>query len=505
MEDAISAPEESSRPDRSVDTVPVVSAGDASAGSKTHSSSPATATKRQTPTLTTLPVAALTTPKVAATQVVTEGVQTARRVASSVKELSGLVSEVVDTILSPLSTTTTPPLPAPLPALSTLLAFAGRELGHTLPTPQLASVPAAAPPFTATPIFDNMVSALSSDVQHTIASVTTAAVDATRAATFTGEPSLVSQLFVAALRVVNPILKAVGINLIGTSLTVPFITDGIPPFFLTFGLKVGSSEYNGWKVWTIAPANPSGKVVVAIHGGGFISQASIFHWITYTSLVRDTGATVIVPLYPLANAAGTGGTAATVIPQMADFIAEQVDTYGVDNVSVLGDSAGGTIALAAAQELVRRCKADPTCINPQTPGHMVLFSPPLDLSLTNPNIALVDDPLLDTKSGLKIGGYWADGLSLTDPLVSPIYGSLEGLPPITVYDGSLDLLSADVIRLQQEVVEHNAEDPSDPYEFTFELRHGEIHDWLIFAFLPDAVAIRPDVYRDLGLTANTAV
>ncbi|MBO0678698.1 hypothetical protein JRC04_14610 [Mycolicibacterium sp. S2-37] len=41
-------------------------------------------------------------------------------------------------------------------------------------------------------------------------------------------------------------------------------------------------------------------------------------------------------------------------------------------------------------------------------------------------------------------------------------------------------------------------------EFVFRLRAGQIHDWVIFGFLPDAQAERPNVYRDLGLTGQIA-
>ena len=54
-------------------------------------------------------------------------------------------------------------------------------------------------------------------------------------------------------------------------------------------------------------------------------------------MARNTGATVIVPIYPLAPQ----GTAATVVPAMADLISSQIDQHGAENVSVYGDSAGG--------------------------------------------------------------------------------------------------------------------------------------------------------------------
>ena len=319
-------------------------------------------------------------------------------------------------------------------------------------------------------------------------------------ATFTGDPSLVSRGFVAGLRLINPVLRLAGIELNGLSATIPFITDGIPPFFLTCGSDVKSEEYAGWKVWTLTPAEPSGQVVVAIHGGSFISQASILHWWTYAAMARDTGTTVIVPLYPLATGDGTGASAATVVPTMADFIAAQVadpEHGGAQHVSVVGDSAGGAIALAATQELVRRCNTDPDCDPAKSlPGRVVLIAPVLDASLTNPNVALVDDPLLDPDASRRNGRRWAGNLGIKDPVVSPLYGSLEGLPPTTVYAGSLDLRAPDVLVLQQLAAATPGAD------FTFELRNGQIHDWIIFAFLPDARAERPGLYGHLGLTGD---
>ncbi|WP_157897843.1 alpha/beta hydrolase [Mycolicibacterium rutilum] len=387
-----------------------------------------------------------------------------------------LLSAVLTTVLAPLADGPAQPAPPP-PIPLTLMAFARREVDSALlsnaPVVESVSTPMAAAEVTdAEPVF-------------------------------TGRPSLVTQIFVAGLRLIKPVLNLFGIELNGTSARIPFFTDGVPPFFVTFGLKVSSSEYQGWKVWTLAPPEPTEKVVVAMHGGAFISTASLFHWWTYADLARDTGATVVVPLYPLANAQGTGGTAKTVVPTVADFIAAQVDTHGRDNVSVLGDSAGGSIALAAAQELVRRCDGDQACLAATLPGRLVLLSPALDSSMTNPAIADVDDPLLSAASSKRNGLWWSRGLETPGdpdgtqhPLSSPIYGSLAGLPPTTVYAGSLDLRTPDVLVLQQKA------SATPGADFTFELRNGQVHDWTIFPFLPDAHAERPKIYRDLGLVAE---
>ncbi len=188
-------------------------------------------------------------------------------------------------------------------------------------------------------------------------------------ATFTGQPSIVSQVFTGFYRV----LGAVG-DFLGVDLVTPLgqlISSDSPPWFTTLGLNVQRSEFEGMPVWTLqSPGSTSEETVVAIHGSAFILQPSIFHWFNYAAMASNTGATVIVPIYPLVP---QGGTAGTVVPAMADLISSQIDQHGAENVSVYGDSLGGTIALAAVQELVRR--GDPV------PSHMVLISPALDLTL----------------------------------------------------------------------------------------------------------------------------
>ena len=102
----------------------------------------------------------------------------------------------------------------------------------------------------------------------------------------------------------------------------PLISSANPPWFTTLGLNVRRSEFEGMPVWTLEPPNPSGKYVVGIHGGAYVVEPSVFEWIGYASWARDTGATVIMPIYPLAPQ----GTAGTVVPVIADLISHEIDS-----------------------------------------------------------------------------------------------------------------------------------------------------------------------------------
>jgi triacylglycerol lipase len=404
-----------------------------------------------------------------------------------------IVSTLVSAVLSPLANST-PNAPAQPPTLWTLLAFVRREFEQAF-SKESPTVNRLAGQFTNglvtdTPTLDDQsiypaitggTGALLADVSDM---TSLAQLNATAApATFTGEPSIVSQVLTGVFRVV----RAVG-DFLGVDLTIPLaqlLSSDSPPWFTTLGLNVQRSEFEGMPVWALqSPESTSDETVVAIHGGAFVAHVGIFNWLNYAAMARDTGATVIVPIYPLVP---QGGTAGTVVPAMADLISSQIDQRGAENVSVYGDSAGGYLALAAVQELVRR--GDPV------PSHMVLISPPLDLTLSNPAIQFVDDPLF---SGLlptlhNIVQQWAGDLDLTDPLVSPLYGSLAGLPPTAVYFGSLEIFAPDGLVLQDKALATPGAD------FTFILRKGELHDWATVPILPETLAVLPDIYQQLGI------
>lgn len=303
---------------------------------------------------------------------------------------------------------------------------------------------------------------------------------------FTGQPSPNRTVAVSVLRAVGAVTEFLGIDF-GVQIA-PLAACDHPPFFTSRGLDVQRHDFAGHPVYVIGSGRPSGKYVVALHGGAYVVQPTILHWSAYSQLVRRTHATVIVPIYPLSST--PLGRARSVIPDMADLISNRITQHGADNVSVYGDSAGGGMALAITQLLVSRG-------NP-TPSHMVLISPWLDVTMTNPALDLIDDPVLRKASLRRAGQQWAGDLRPNDPWVSPIYGSLAGLPPTAVYSGSLDLLAADVLRLQEQVLDTAAS------QFTFVLRNGAIHDWAMGGVFSTAesAAVQPDIYHQLGLASR---
>lgn len=306
----------------------------------------------------------------------------------------------------------------------------------------------------------------------------------------TGPPSLVDQITVLGLQVLRSVSEVIGIDLVMKSGEA--ILSPRPPWFTTLGLDVDRSEHEGQDVWTITPPKPTGEVVVAAHGSGFMYPPNIIHWLDYTQMARQTGATVIVPRYPLIP---DGGTAANSVPPMADFIAAQVRLHGADQVSVYADSAGGTLAMLAVQKIVRDCNSDSTCLADSVPSRMVLVSASLSGPeiYTDPNVVLVRDPV----SPIPDPGDF-DEWNAGDPLLSnPMLGPTVGMPPATVYIGTREIGAPGVLAYGDHLLTENPD-----AAFHVVIGMGQIHDWAQGGGLPlnsQTALYRDDVYRQLGI------
>jgi len=193
----------------------------------------------------------------------------------------------------------------------------------------------------------------------------------------------------------------------------------------------GIATQSSWRGWPLYEVGSGDRVAIYLHGGANIYEIDTRHWGLVAELARRASIRILVPIYPLAPI----DTAGPIIESVADLAVEH------DAFAVLGDSAGGGMSLATAMVLRDRGV---------TPLRVSMISPSLDLTFTDPRVAELakTDPWLDIPGAAAAAELYRGELPLTDPHVSSIFGSLDGLGPLQLLIGTRDMLWADALRLR---------------------------------------------------------
>jgi len=199
----------------------------------------------------------------------------------------------------------------------------------------------------------------------------------------------------------------------------------------------------GQTVYTLTPrGHASGWHVVYTHGGGFVYPLRALHWEVIEALVRHTGASVTVPIYPLAPEHQFLET----FRLLEHVYRTLLHHVPASRIVLCGDSAGGNLALAQALHYRELGLA--------LPARIVLFSPVLDATMENPEMAAMEagDPVLRISSARQFFRWWAGTADLRSPLLSPLHADLRGLPPMEVFVGTGEMLLPDVRLLRDWVM-----------------------------------------------------
>ena len=212
-----------------------------------------------------------------------------------------------------------------------------------------------------------------------------------------------------------------------------------------FVAEMDNFEYQGVKVYRWGRTNVADQTVIFyVHGGEFLYNPTIAHFDGLHEIARKSGALVIMPVYhKLPNY-----TYKDNYPMLLSLYKEVVEKHPLSKIVLMGDSAGGGMALALAQ-MIRDNGL-------RQPGQIVLMSPWLDLNTDQPTVTEVyeeTDPLLVPWKLQMLGKMWAGDKDLSDPVVSPIFGTFDRLGRITMFVGTREIFFPDVIRLDKILTE----------------------------------------------------
>ncbi|WP_329047754.1 alpha/beta hydrolase [Amycolatopsis sp. NBC_01488] len=186
------------------------------------------------------------------------------------------------------------------------------------------------------------------------------------------------------------------------------------------------------------PGTEPGGALLYFHGGVYVIGSAATSVPLVGELVRRTGGTAVTLDYRLAPEHPYPAAVEDALAAYQGLLARGVDP---GRIVLAGDSAGGGLAVAtllAAKEA-----------GLPLPSGAVLMSPYADLTLSGETVT--ERPSLDpilTPEGLRVRApEYVAGADAADPLISPIFGDLGGLPPLLIQGGSHEILLSDALRL----------------------------------------------------------
>lgn len=235
--------------------------------------------------------------------------------------------------------------------------------------------------------------------------------------------------------------------------------------------KIKEEIIQGRSVWTLEPLQKkSTKIIFFTHGGGHMNNIIRFHWDMVEKIMVRTGATFVVPDYPLLPDAGYKET----YEMVEESFYRCIPPSSKEQLIFMGDSAGGAIAYALAQTL--RDRKD------RSPEQILLLSPELDASKLHPDILPKYDQLdvmLSSKIFDLLSPLYVRDCPREHYLVSPALGNLHNLGKVSIFTGTHDIMHPYSLDLKQRLEEENI-------PFNFYVYPNMIHVWMAIPYLNES-------------------
>ena len=196
--------------------------------------------------------------------------------------------------------------------------------------------------------------------------------------------------------------------------------------------RVDETQVHGW--WARPKAAPDDRAILFLHGGAYmLGSAEAYRGFVSQIAVR-AGVAAFVLDYPLAPEHPFPAAYDAVVGASLWLRSQRIA-----QLALVGDSAGGGLALAALSHYPRHA--------PRV-ASVVVFSPWVDLALagasfTDPN---TPDPIFQPAALQAAAATYLDGADPHDGRASPLYAVPDMLPPLAIQVGSNELLLDDARR-----------------------------------------------------------
>lgn len=188
-------------------------------------------------------------------------------------------------------------------------------------------------------------------------------------------------------------------------------------------------------MWAVPKHASTDRVLMCIHGGGFVGGSLYTHRKMFGHLAKATGARALLVSYHLLPEG--------VFPVPADDVLNAYrwlldQGIRASHIAFAGDSAGGWLAVTV--QLRARDQGLPR------PAAALLMSPWVDMATTGESYETNrdSDPFFKKEVVVSLGqGFLGEGTDARDPRVNPLYADLSGLGPLYIQAGGAESLADD--------------------------------------------------------------
>jgi acetyl esterase/lipase len=233
--------------------------------------------------------------------------------------------------------------------------------------------------------------------------------------------------------------------------------------------------------WVIPQNSRPDQVLLYLHGGGFVFSLTPQHLKMSAFLAKKIGIRVLLvdyrtaPEHPFPAAL-----------EDCETVYHWLIKQGVlpQNIVVAGDSAGGNLTLTLLMKLRDNGIA--------LPSAAACLSPAGDFTPKTNDSSELKDPLLPPKAMKFYTESYVGENDPRNPMISPIFGDFDHLPPLLIHVGEDEILCEEAIRIANLA-------KSAGVDVRLEIYPRMWHVWQIFLSLPQAVSSLDDIaqfFRD---------
>jgi acetyl esterase/lipase len=222
--------------------------------------------------------------------------------------------------------------------------------------------------------------------------------------------------------------------------------------------------------WTAAPGADADRVVMYVHGGGYVIGSLDSHRELVARIARAAGSRALAVDYRLAPEHPFPAAVDDAVTAYRWLLAQGV---AAKRIVIAGDSAGGGLTLATLlairdQDIAR-------------PAGGVCLSPWVDLEGTGESMTTRDalDPMVHKDGLLETAAHYLGGADARTPLAAPLHAELAGLPPLLIQVGTSETLFDDSTRIAAKARAAGVDVTLEEYDELF-------HVFQVFAMLPEA-------------------